>query len=109
MLNLEPVDEQTVQTANGERDAQVYLVNIYLPNTVAFSGMRVTDGDILGTDVLIGMDIITAGDFAVTNVDSKTCMSYQLPSNRKIDFVEQINSAQRSRNRSSRKKRKRRH
>jgi hypothetical protein len=29
----------------------------------------VTQGDILGVDILIGMDIITTGDFAITNLD----------------------------------------
>lgn len=89
-LNLQPIDEQRVQTANGEREANVYLVNIYLPNRVVVSGVRVTDGDLLATDVLIGMDIINAGDFAITNAGGQTCMSFQIPSFRRIDFVKEI-------------------
>ena len=91
-LNLDPIDEQNVQTANGERLSSVYLLNVYLPNKVAFPGVRVTDGNILGTDVLIGMDIINTGDFAVTNMEGKTCMSFQMPSSHRIDFVKEINS-----------------
>ena len=91
-LNLESIDEITTHTVNGDRQSNVYLINIYLPNKVAFSGVRVTDGDIFGTDVLIGMDIITCGDFALTNVGGKTCMSFQYPSVRKIDFVKDINN-----------------
>lgn len=107
-LNLESIDEITTYTANGDRQSNVYLVNIYLPNKVAFSGVRVTDGDIFGTDVLIGMDIITCGDFAVTNVAGKTCMSFQLPSARKIDFVKDINKTRAKKGKLRRKKKRRR-
>lgn len=89
-LKLEPIDEKDVETANGKRVADVYLVNIYLPNKVACHGVRVTDGDILATDVLVGMDIIGSGDFAVTHSDGRTCMSFQIPSHNKIDFVQEI-------------------
>ncbi len=37
--------------------------------------------------MLIGMDIIGAGDFAVTNKDGKTVMTYRYPSSKCIDFV----------------------
>lgn len=39
------------------------------------------------TDFLIGMDIITLGDFAVTNVNGKTVFSFRYPSCEKIDYV----------------------
>ena len=44
-----------------------------------------------GFEVLIGMDIIGAGDFAVTNSNGKTVMSYRYPSIERIDFVEMAN------------------
>ena len=90
LLSLQPIDEQLVQTANGQRNANVYLVNFYLPNHVAVSGVRVTDGDLLATDVLIGMDIINMRDFAITNAAGRTCMTFQMPSSRRIDFVKEI-------------------
>ena len=37
-------------------------------------------------DVLIGMDVIGTGDFAVTHADGRTCMSFQMPSRRRIHF-----------------------
>ena len=86
-LGLKPIGKSQTMTANGPRLADVYLVNFYLPNGVAFSAVRVTDGDLAGTDVLIGMDIIGVGDFSVTHEDGKTCMSFRLPSCRKIDYV----------------------
>ena len=89
-LNLQPIDQQSVSTAKGEHIANVYLINIYLPNRVAFSGVPVTDVSMTDADLLIGMDIINDGDFAATNFEGKTCMSFQNPSSRKIDFVKEI-------------------
>lgn len=37
-------------------------------------------------DLLIGMDIISLGDFAITNVNGKTTFSFRLPSTSIIDF-----------------------
>jgi uncharacterized protein YecA (UPF0149 family) len=53
----------------------------------------VTLGVILdGIDVLIGMDIITLGDFSVTNFQGNTCMSFRVPSLHQIDYVEEANN-----------------
>jgi hypothetical protein len=40
-----------------------------------------------GIDVVIGMDIVTRGDFAVTNRDGRTTFSFRIPSQSHIDFV----------------------
>ena len=37
--------------------------------------------------MLIGMNIINRGDFAITNYQGKTSMSFRTPSVQKIDFV----------------------
>ena len=103
-LGLQPIDKKEVHTANGKRNASVYLVNIYLPNKVAFLAIRVTDGDILGSSVLIGMDIIGSGDFAVTHSDGKTCMSFQMPPNMEIDFVKEINEKKKDKTRRNRQR-----
>jgi hypothetical protein len=41
------------------------------------------------------MDIISVGDFAVTNKDGFTWMSYQYPSIERIDFVADIDNKRR--------------
>ena len=38
-------------------------------------------------DVLIGMDIINLGDFAVSNVEGSTCFTFRMPSLEEFDFV----------------------
>ncbi len=69
-----------------------YLVNIFLPNRVSFVGTKVTESESLvgGYDALIGMDIITSGDLAVTNLNGKTKVSFQYPSTHDIDFAKEI-------------------
>ena len=37
-------------------------------------------------DVVIGMDVICNGDFAITNQDDKTTFSFRIPSEVEIDF-----------------------
>jgi hypothetical protein len=86
-LSLKPIRLAVVQTAPGTHRTEVYLVNIILPNGVQFHTVHVSRGDITGTEVLIGMDIITTGDFAITNLGGKTVMSFRWPSMAKIDFV----------------------
>lgn len=87
---LKPIGMAKVKTAKGEMKTPVYLVNIFLPNKVCIYQNRVTKGKIAGaTDVLIGMDVIAQGDFAVTHKDGKTAFSFRMPSIERIDFVKQ--------------------
>jgi hypothetical protein len=86
-LSLKPIRMAVVQTGAGAYRTEVYLVNIALPNHVTFHSVHVTRGDIAEADVLIGMDIIGTGDFAITNLKGKTVCSFRWPSCTKIDFV----------------------
>lgn len=83
---------EKVSGVHGVSEVDTYLVNIALPNEVGFVGIRVAIGD-LGddADVLIGMNIINLGDFAVTNLNGKTKMSFRVPSEADIDFVVETN------------------
>lgn len=75
-----------VSGIGGERLTNKYLMNLVLPNNVGLSAMSVTEGKFGEQgDVLIGMDVITKGDFAVTN-NSKTVVSFRLPSFETIKF-----------------------
>ena len=70
----------------------VYLVNIELPN-FGFLHISVTLGKLpKGSDVLIGMDIITQGDLAITNHNGFTVFTFRCPSDGKIDFVAEQNA-----------------
>jgi hypothetical protein len=61
-------------------------INILLPNSVGFAALRVTEGDLPDFDVLIGMDIIVRGDFAISQSTGKTKFTFQMPSTHDFDF-----------------------
>ena len=82
-----------VQGVHGLKQSETFLVNIALPNKVIFTGVRVTKGELPDADVLVGMDIICRGDFAVTNAGGVSMFSFRVPSQVHIDFVEETNRA----------------
>ena len=86
---LKPISMAIVQTAKGQIRTPVYLANIYLPQRVCIYNLRVTLIDIRNADVLIGMDVISKGDFVISNKDGKTTFSFRVPSCECIDFVKQ--------------------
>lgn len=80
---------------NSKEMSETFLVNIFLPNNVGVPQMTVVKGRIAGNaDVLIGMDIITLGDFALTNQAGNTVFSFCTPSQRCFDFVEEFKQLQ---------------
>ena len=98
-LGLSPIGDCDNYTAGNVRKANIYLVNLYLPMGVNIPGLMVIDSELHQTpqlpryDVLIGMDIIGSGDFCITNHEGQTCMTFEMPSYRRFDFVKQINAS----------------
>lgn len=89
--DLKPIGMAEVNTVGGSQKAPVYLVSVRLPMGVGISDVRVTLGQIAGnSEVLIGMDVIGNGDFAVTCYEGQTMFSFRFPSIQKIDFVNPI-------------------
>ena len=100
-LELNPLGlPVTIHTAGGDRQTNLYSVNIYLPNDVVFQRVKVVEGELArhrgdeGCELLIGMDLISKGDFAVTNFDGNTCMSFRFPPSGHIDFVRELGGDQ---------------
>ena len=88
-LNLEPVGEMVADTAGGRYIAKKYVISLSLPNRLNIENVMISSGRLgKGIDILIGMDIITLGDFAITNYKNKTVFSFRFPSSEIIDFVE---------------------
>lgn len=92
-LGLLPFSRTKVSHAGGTSAANLYKVNIYLPNRVAFHSITVMEAVLNKCDALIGMDIISKGDFVITNRNNKTIFSFQMPSTHEYDFVKQINNS----------------
>ena len=95
-LGLKPTGIVEVRYGSGKALTNTYLVNISLPNRVMVDQVRVTEVQLIPDDnvsdnqqpqLLIGMDIIGFGDFAVTNADEKTTFSFRIPSIEEIDFI----------------------
>ena len=61
-------------------------------------GVQVLRGVLEGCDLLIGMDIINLGDFAITNKDGVTMLSFIMPSLNHIDFVKLLEETAAKRN-----------
>lgn len=87
-LNLLPIGKINVQTPSGIGIMNQYMVNLILNNEVRFRNWVVMDSEIgnQGIDVLIGMDIISKGDFAISNYDGKTQFSFRLPSQEHVEY-----------------------
>jgi len=84
---LKPIGITTLRAVGSEKRTNTFLVNILLRNNTAAQNVQVALGDLGNSQVLIGMDIITVGDFAITNVGGKTVFSFRIPSTKTIDFV----------------------
>lgn len=88
-LQLQPTGQKRVNAANGAYNANTYLVNVVLPGDIHVQHVEVTEGQLgAGADVLIGMDIITLGDFSITNPGGTTVMSFRTPSCVEVDYVQ---------------------
>ena len=88
-LGLIPTGVVTAQDANNSYQSNTYMVDIGLPNGILIADVRVTEAANLGNyDLLIGMDIITLGDFAITNGLGNTWFSLRIPPDGiQIDYV----------------------
>jgi hypothetical protein len=83
---LKPTGMIRVETASGTDVTETYLVNVELPNKIGIPQLKVSLGQLKGVDVLIGMDIISCGDLAISNFEGKTAFSFRIPSAECIDF-----------------------
>ena len=90
-LGLVPVSKGFVNTAGGLVDTNHYYCEITLHGYGKLEVKRkVTECEKLSSaddvGMLIGMDIITLGDFAITNLNGQTVMSFRFPPSGRIDF-----------------------
>lgn len=94
-LGLAAMGKSTVLGVHGPKDVNVYFVNLTLNNKDISLDIPVTECDELSADnsigMLVGMDIISQGDFTITNLNRKTTMSFRIPSMESVDYVAQSN------------------
>lgn len=79
ILGLDAVDLKKAYTANGIYETPVYRLDVILPAGHRVSGLKVSTGNLLVCDMLIGMDVIGRGDFLLTNKGA-TEFAFRIPS-----------------------------
>lgn len=93
-LELSPISRAYVNGVHGPKEVNVYYVEVTLNNDQITLKLNVTECEALSSDgrtgFLIGMDVITRGDFSITNFEGETMMSFRVPSLQPIDFVKGI-------------------
>jgi len=64
-------------------------VNFGLPNGVLVAGILATEFPASHTQfsAIIGMDVICLGDFAITNANGRSTISFRVPACEEIDYV----------------------
>ncbi len=120
-LGLAPSGVVNVSGVHGSKVVPTYYITLLLPNNVRIYGIPATEIENIGeADVLIGMDIIIYGDFAISNFNNKTVFSFRTPPIETIDFANELRqiaskpspaksaSARQERNRRKHEKRKKR-
>lgn len=109
-LNLAVTGQRVIFTPTGSRTVNCYMLDIILPNSICVKDVPVFESDIglQNLDALIGMDIITLGDFCVSNFEDHTVLSFIMPPKKTTDFVPASNVANKiSANGGGRRKKKR--
>jgi hypothetical protein len=95
-LGLIPIGDTLVKGVHGEKIAFRYPIKIQLLEDEYKFAITIiaTECDELSADgnvgMLIGMDVIGKGDFAVTNFQGITAMSFRIPSLQTIDFIDDV-------------------
>ena len=77
-LGLQPVQTAFFSTANGRCEMPMYMVDLALPNGYEIKDVMVSGLNLGICDALVGMDIITLGDFHLTN-NGNTVFKFTIP------------------------------
>jgi len=87
-LGLCAINKVMVGGVTGSALCNTYLIALALPNGILIPEIEVADcmGNI-GCDILIGMDVIGMGDFAVCNFGGNTTFTFRVPSVSVVDFT----------------------
>ena len=91
-LALKSTGKVNMYTPSGVAIKDTYLADIILPNNVEVPDLKLTAADLdeQGIGLLVGMDIINRGDFAVSNFKGQTVFSFRIPSEQKTSYVKDI-------------------
>lgn len=93
-LQLKILAKANVIGVGGEHEANVHFISIKLNNEKIVLNTPVTACNELSYDesigLLLGMDMITKGDFSISNYSGETVMTFRVPSIECIDYLEEL-------------------
>ena len=90
-LKLQSLSGDKLHTSYGIIQSKLYDVNVLINKQVVYN-VRVAENPNIhkeGIDFLIGMDIISEGDFVISSYNGETCFSFRIPSKGLIDFTKE--------------------
>jgi hypothetical protein len=92
-LNLEMIGFVEISSAIGVHNVPTFYANLVLPSRLVFHDLELiqfnyTEDD---CDLIFGMDIMTQGDLAMTNLEGRTVFSFRIPSLHTLDFEAESN------------------
>lgn len=79
-LKLDVIGTMPVNTIGGKQAYQRSKIDIYLPTKQIIHFLDVIVGELSNCDILIGMDLITLGDFALSTTKGRTTFYFETPS-----------------------------
>lgn len=82
VLGLVPSGKCAVSAFGGIMEANTYTIDLCFENGYKIENLQVISSDDdndFDYDVLIGMDVITKGDFCISTVNNQTVFSFRMP------------------------------
>lgn len=97
LLKLTRVDQTSITGANNiPFKADVYCVQLQLGKyNIPYHLVAALPMEMTGHDLIIGMDIISQGDFSISNYEGKTVITFRTPSLQRIDYTDELNEYKR--------------
>ena len=87
LIDLFPVGNDFLTSATETKQVPEHFISLRLPNRLRFQARVMEIPKLQVCDILIGMDVIGLGDFAVSNYDGKTQFTFRYPSKEPVSFV----------------------
>ena len=82
VLGLQPTGKAQVSAYGGIVEVNTYTIDLCFENGYKIANLQVMSDESnaeFDYDVLIGMDVITEGDFCITTINSQTTFSFRMP------------------------------
>jgi len=88
-LGLNPIGEGELGGIGGDSVSSIYEIHLGLPSGELIQDLLVMSDDLQDHDILIGMDVISQCDLAITHPQDLMKFTYERPSRRDLDFTKE--------------------